>query len=89
MPSIGAFAAILLLSALLTPAAMAGDTDSATPRSTTGSAVVDQPPIPQAPIGHRQPRPGDVPAVTTSQDDEWLNRLNRETDRKLNICRGC
>jgi hypothetical protein len=44
----------------------------------------------RAPIGHRQPRQTDVP-----QDDgisAWereQDRLNRELDRKLVICRGC
>jgi hypothetical protein len=41
--------------------------------------------IPQAPVGHRQPRAGDVPnegTITRSETDV-------ELDRKLNICRGC
>jgi hypothetical protein len=41
--------------------------------------------VPQAPVGHRQPRAGDVPnegTITRSESDV-------ELDRKLNICRGC
>jgi hypothetical protein len=41
--------------------------------------------IPQAPVGHRQPRAGDVPnegTITRSEADV-------ELERKLNICRGC
>jgi len=41
--------------------------------------------IPHAPVGHRQPRAGDVPnegTITRSETDV-------ELDRKLNICRGC
>jgi hypothetical protein len=51
---------------------------------------MEEPSLPQAPVGHRQPRAADLPA-TRQRDpsDEWLNRLNRETDRKLEICRGC
>src|SRR5438105_8053320 len=44
----------------------------------------------QAPIGHRQPRPGDVPETTQlSPLDSELRRLDEEIDRKLIICRGC
>jgi len=44
----------------------------------------------QAPIGHRQPRPGDwsEPVQATPVDVE-LRRLDAEIDRKLIICRGC
>ncbi|BBZ93284.1 hypothetical protein AB7M42_002795 [Bradyrhizobium diazoefficiens] len=44
----------------------------------------------QAPIGHRQPRPGDLsePVQATLVDVE-LRRLDAEIDRKLIICRGC
>jgi hypothetical protein len=44
----------------------------------------------QAPIGHRQPRAGDLPTTTSpTAEDEWLNRINRDADRSLRICRGC
>jgi hypothetical protein len=83
--------AILLLSALLIPsAAFAGDAVRPAPPSTTGSAVSDQPSIPQAPIGHRQPRAADIPAdAANNADDAWLDRVNRSIDSKLTICRGC
>ena len=83
----------LLLTALLIPAtASAGDTmrpanPTAMP-STTGSGVSD--PSSQAPVGHRQPRAADIPANRSSADDDaWLNRVNRDIDSKLTICRGC
>jgi hypothetical protein len=82
----------LLLAALLIPAmASAQDTlrpPNATVPSTTGSGVSD--PSSQAPIGHRQPRAADIPAHRSSADDDaWLNRVNRDIDSKLTICRGC
>lgn len=45
--------------------------------------------IPQAPIGHRQPRAADVPdggddTVNLRQDQRY-----KKLDRSLNICRGC
>jgi hypothetical protein len=44
----------------------------------------------QAPVGHRQPRPGDVPEpAQASPIDTELRRLDEEIDRKLVICRGC
>ncbi|EJN10586.1 hypothetical protein PMI42_06073 [Bradyrhizobium sp. YR681] len=44
----------------------------------------------QAPIGHRQPRPSDIPlAAGPSSADSELRRLDEEIDRKLVICRGC
>jgi hypothetical protein len=82
----------LLFSAFLMPAASAQDItrtpNATTPPSTTGSAVSD--PSSQAPIGHRQPRAADIPANRSSADDDaWLNRVNRDIDSKLTICRGC
>jgi len=48
------------------------------------------PPPRQAPVGHRQPRIGDVPAVTQlSPLDLELKREDERIDRKIIICRGC
>jgi hypothetical protein len=83
--------AALALPALLATQALAQGTQPKEPDRTTGSGVrMEEPSVPPAPIGHRQPRPSDVPA-TRERDpsDVWLNRLNRETDRKLQICRDC
>ncbi len=44
----------------------------------------------QAPIGHRQPRPSDIPLIAESSPiDVELRRLDEEVDRKLIICHGC
>ena len=49
--------------------------------------------IPEAPIGHRQPRANDVPDEKNSQNtntNDPLLKENRALDRKLkSICRGC
>jgi len=50
---------------------------------------MDEPVVPQAPIGHRQPRAADLPAMSPNEEDAWVNRVNRDTDRKLQICRSC
>ena len=43
-----------------------------------------------APVGHRQPRPGDpangMRLSTHDPGDDWLDQT---LDRKLRICRGC
>jgi hypothetical protein len=54
-------------------------TQSAPPPSTSGRA------LPQAPIGHRQPRAADVPRqgeITIAPGDVGI-------DQQLQICRGC
>jgi hypothetical protein len=44
----------------------------------------------RAPVGHRQPRPADVPDdPELSDDDRALLRENGRVDKKLVICRGC
>ncbi|MDA9436082.1 hypothetical protein [Bradyrhizobium sp. CCBAU 51627] len=47
--------------------------------------------VPQAPVGHRQPRASDVPSEKTLSDPN--NPVNKEDallDKKIkSICRGC
>jgi len=44
--------------------------------------------IPEAPVGHRQPRPGDVPSA--SDDASRMNAEDAALDRRIkSICRGC
>ena len=54
------------------------------------------PPLPategraQAPIGHRQPRPGDLPPDVRREEGGMVRSpVDRELDQKLQICRGC
>jgi hypothetical protein len=48
-------------------------------------------PLPQAPVGHRQPRAGDVPSEKNlSNPNDAANREDAALDRKIkSICRGC
>ncbi|MCP3399719.1 MULTISPECIES: hypothetical protein [unclassified Bradyrhizobium] len=59
--------------------------------STTGGGGVTSGSIPQAPIGHRQPRASDVPSEKNLSDPN--NPVNKEDallDKKIkSICRGC
>jgi hypothetical protein len=56
------------------------------------SSGANQPrPIPQAPVGHRQPRAGDVPSEKNiNNPNDPLNKEDAALDRKIkSICRGC
>jgi hypothetical protein len=46
---------------------------------------------PSAPVGHRQPRAGDVPdEKNLSNPNDFLSKENAALDKKLkSICRGC
>jgi hypothetical protein len=60
-------------------------------------AVQSNPPPPaategrgQAPIGHRQPRPGDLPPdVRRDEGGMVRSPVDRELDQKMRICRDC
>jgi hypothetical protein len=66
--------AAILSAAIATPALAAGET-ATRPWS--------------APVGHRQPRPADVP-TSTSSSQQTLDQEDANVDRKIsNVCRGC
>jgi hypothetical protein len=47
-------------------------------------------PIPQAPIGHRQPRRDEVPDANIADQNNPKNKEDAALDRKIkSICRGC
>ena len=83
--------AIFAAAALFGPAGAAAQDGRATESRTTGSAVREIPStVPQAPVGHRQPKLSDLPpesqrAATTTE----RSARDRELDKKLQICRGC
>jgi len=56
----------------------------------TSTAVKNQP-IPQAPVGHRQPRADQVPSEKNLSDpNNPANKEDAALDRKIrSICRGC
>ena len=83
---IGAVAALLIL--IGGPAAMAqkGNNKGSPPGATNQPQS-----IPEAPIGHRQPRADQVPSEKNLADpNDPLNKENAALDRKIkSICRGC
>jgi hypothetical protein len=57
---------------------------SSKPPTTSGS-------VPEAPVGHRQPRASDVPNEKNLSDpNDPLSKENQALDKKIkSICRGC
>ena len=81
------FTTVALLVLVGGPAAMAQTGSNVGP-----SGAANQPrSIPEAPIGHRQPRADQVPPEKNlGNPDDALNKENAALDRKIkSICRGC
>jgi len=78
--------AIALLALASAPAAIAqtGGTGSS-------GAANPPPPLREAPVGHRQPRAGDVPSEKNlANPNDPVNKEDAALDRKIkSICRGC
>jgi hypothetical protein len=57
----------------------------------SGSSGAANSTIPEAPIGHRQPRADQVPSEKTQKNpNDFLEKENAILDRKVkSICRGC
>ena len=55
------------------------------------AGVSDQQSLPEAPVGHRQPRPDQVPSENNLMNpNDPMNQDNAAVDRTINgICRGC
>ena len=55
------------------------------------STVQKNPPVIQAPVGHRQPRVSDVPSEKNLNDPNTAaNKEDAALDKKIkSICRGC
>ena len=79
----------LLLVAFVGPVAWAQE-GSAVGKSGSIGVAADKT-RPDAPIGHRQPRAGDLPSQDNlSNPKDAINREDAALDRKIkSICRGC
>jgi len=78
--------ALLFLGAVLGSAAMA-QTGTGSQKNSLSSSR----PIPEAPVGHRQPRADQVPPEKNLNDpNDPVNREDAALDKKIkSICRGC
>jgi len=75
--------------ALLTLISGPAMAQTGTKGSTSGGATSGS--LPQAPVGHRQPRAGDVPNEKNLSDPNTpANKEDALLDKKIkSICRGC
>ena len=78
-------ALLLAIGAPSTSAIAQGGTSTATKSGGGGGGVL------QAPVGHRQPRAGDVPdEKNLSNPNDPVNKEDALLDKKIkSICRGC
>ena len=86
-------ATIALLALVDTSVAIAQTVGSArNPSAPPQSTNPDKQSLPEAPVGHRQPRADQVPSEKNLMDDpnDPINRENAALDRMVKgICRGC
>jgi hypothetical protein len=83
---------IALLALIDTSAAIAQTVGSRNPSASPSSTNPDKQLLPEAPVGHRQPRADQVPSEKNLMDDpnDPINRENAALDRMVKgICRGC
>jgi Ni/Co efflux regulator RcnB len=78
-------ALLALVDTSVANAQTAGSRNPAAHRSTNSGQQL----LPEAPVGHRQPRADQVPSENSPMDDS-INRENEALDRMTKgICRGC
>jgi hypothetical protein len=76
--------ATALLILLGTPVAVAQNSKS---KSSSGASSSSGTGLPEAPVGHRQPKASDVPS---EKNADKLDAENAALDKKIkSICRGC
>ena len=83
---------IALLALIDTSVAIAQTVGSRNPSAPPPSTSADKQLLPEAPVGHRQPRADQVPSEKNLMGDpnDPINRENAALDRMVNgICRGC
>jgi hypothetical protein len=84
---------IALLALIDTSAAIAQTAGSRNPSAPPPLTNPDKQLLPEAPVGHRQPRADQVPSeknLLGSDPNDLVNRENATLDRAVkSICRGC
>ena len=80
----------VLLVAFAGPVTWAQDGSAAGKPRSDGATTTDKV-APEAPIGHRQPRAGDLPSQDNlSNPNDAISREDAALDRRIkSICRGC
>jgi hypothetical protein len=76
---------------LIADGAAFAQSGTGTTTTTGASSAQKTSPLLEAPVGHRQPRPSDVPSEKNlSNPNDPANKEDADLDRKIkSICRGC
>jgi hypothetical protein len=75
--------------AVLVPALLSAQEQISSPSQGSGLGPTQMAPLPSAPVGHRQPRAGDIPVTDKTAAELLEERQQAELTRKLRICRNC
>jgi hypothetical protein len=80
-----------LIAAMAVAVLIGGSVAMAQTGTAKSGAATQSPTLPEAPVGHRQPRADQVPSEKNlSNPNDPLNKENAALDRKIkSICRGC
>ena len=79
---------LLLRTSVATLLALVSAAVANAPRSLGGPVALAAAGRSEAPVGHRQPRPQDLPRDVL-QNEGGRTKEQVESDKRLNICRGC
>ena len=82
---------VLLMALMMVGAPQVGTSQAWAQQQGGSSSVQKNAPLPEAPVGHRQPRRGDVPNEKNISDpNSTANKEDAALDKKIkSICRGC
>lgn len=82
-------ATAVLLSGALSGLLVAAGSASAEQAGTQPPAAQQRAPLPDAPVGHRQPQAKAVAPVEMPPADSATHEFEKALEKKLTICRGC
>jgi len=82
---------VLLMALMMVGAPQVGTSQAWAQQQGGSSSMQKSAPLPEAPVGHRQPRRGDVPNEKNISDpNNTANKEDAALDKKIkSICRGC
>ncbi|MGY4313133.1 hypothetical protein [Bradyrhizobium sp. JR3.5] len=82
---------VLLMALMMVGAPQVGTSKAWAQQQGGSSSMQKNAPLPEAPVGHRQPRRGDVPNEKNISDpNNTANKEDAALDKKIkSICRGC
>ena len=89
-PATRSFAVLAVLIATGLPIAALAQSNTQRPAESQALDAQPQQSRPwQAPVGHRQPRPSDLPPSVLRAEEGGRTQAQEDFDKKLQICKGC